>query len=209
MLKKQLYLQILSNLIIPVLGFFWWNWNIYFIILFFVLDIISSEFVHYLKVRKIKMHQKQVNQLIKVPTSTYAIISALFLILTILIINFGMLLYQPTIDLKQEVWAFLSYTELGVPQGVVLIPLILVMAYMQFKTEFVLPKLYLHQLEKQLWKQHIKERFLLISFSAILLFIATGYGFPEWVVLTIILVLTSIYSYLQGMERIKSFASNQ
>jgi len=206
--RKQLYLQILSNLIIPVLGFFWWGWNLYFILLFFMLDMVSSEIVHHLKVRKIKASQQTESLLIATPTTTYTMVSLLFLLFTLLIINFGMQLYQPTIDLKQEIWSFLSYKEMGIPQGIILLPLIGLMAFMQYKTEFVLPKLHLKQLEKPLWKQHIKERFLLISFSAILLFIASGYGFPEWVVLTIILVFTTLYTYLQGIERIKQMMSN-
>ena len=119
-----------------------------------------------------------------------------------------MLLYQPTLDLKHEIWAFLSYKEMGIPQGIILIPLVAMMSFMQYKTEFVLPKLYLYQLEKPLWKQHLKERFLIISFSSILLFIAAGYAFSEWLVLTIILVCTTIYTYLQGIEKIKAQSSN-
>lgn len=203
MLKRQLYIQLFSNLIIPVLGFWVWKWSLYFILLFYILDIISSEIVNYLKIRKIKSVQSSVN----VPTKTYRNVSFLFLILIIAEINIGMVLYQPTLNFKHEIWNFLAYKEMGIPQGFVLIPLVAMMAYTSYKVEFLSLGLFRVMQEKPTWKEHLKERFLLVSFCAILTLIASGYQLPEWIVLTVILVVTSGYNYLQGIERIKFLSS--
>lgn len=198
MLKRQLYIQLFSNLIIPVLGFWVWEWSLYFILLFYMLDIFSSEIVHFLKIRKIKSVQSKI-----VPTKIYTIISVLFLVLIITEINLGMALYQPTIDFKKEIWNFLTYKEMGISQGFVLIPLIGMMAYTSYKVEFLSLGLFNVMQEKPTWKDHIKDRFLLLSFCAIITLIATGYELKEWIVLTTILVVTTGYNYLQGKERIK------
>lgn len=205
MQERQLYIQILFNLLIPVLGFWLWNWNLYFIVLFYVLDILSSEVVVYLKSKKIREAGKK--EAIKSPVNTYKIISGLFVTATIAVIQLGILLLHPDIRLKDEIWSFLTYKELGIQQGFLLIPLVVMMAFSSYKIEFLIPKVYLREEQRSLWKSHLKERFLLIAFCAILAFIAAGFQFQEWIILTIILVVTSGYTYLQGRERIKQLTA--
>ena len=106
MQERQLYIQILSNLLIPVLGFWLWNWNLYFIVLFYVLDILSSEVVVYLKSKKIGEAGKK--EAIKSPVNTYKIISGLFVTATIAVIQLGILLLHPDIRLKDEIWRALQ-----------------------------------------------------------------------------------------------------
>lgn len=201
MLKRQLYIRLFSNLLIPVLGFWVWNWNLYFIVLFYLLDLISSEVVIHLKIKKIK--DVAPNKGLEIPSRTYGIVSFLFLALIIAEIHVGITLYHPDIDLKQEFLQFLSYKELGIPQGFVLIPLVAMMAYTSYKMEFLAPRLYLHQQEKPTWKNHLREQFVLLAFCVILTLLAVAYQFPEWIVLTIILVVTTVYNYLQGVEQIR------
>lgn len=200
MQKQQLYIQLFSNLLIPVLGFWIWGWSLYFILLFYVLDLISSEAVLYLKAKKTKNSGEK--KLAKSPFVIYAIISSLFLISIIAEFNLGIVLLHPEINLKDEILAFLSYKELGVQQGFLLIPLVAMMAYSSYRLEFLIPKMYLRQEEKTIWKQHLKDRFLLLSFSAILTLFAVAFQFSEAVILCIILVTTTGYGYLQGKERI-------
>lgn len=200
MSERQLYIRIFSSLLIPVLGFWVWDWSLYFILLFYLLDLISSEVVVRLKIKKIKSTVK--SEGLKSPSGTYSIVSFLFLALIVVEIHIGMMLYHPAIDLKQEFLAFLSYKELGIPQGIVLIPLIAMMAYTSYKVEFLVPKAYLHLQEKPVWKNHLKEQFVLLSFCVILTLFAVAYQFSEWIVLTIILVVTTVYNYLQGKEQL-------
>lgn len=200
MLERQLYIRLFSNLLIPVLGFWVWDWNLYFILLFYLLDLLSSEVVIYLKIRKIKSVQN--NKKPEIPSKIYSIISSLFLLLIITEIHLGMILYHPGIDLTQEIWSFLTYKELGIQQGLLLIPLIVMMTYSSYKTAFIIPKMYLHQQEKPTWKNHLKEHFLLLAFCVILTLFAVAFQFPEWIVLSIILLVTTGYNYLQGKEQI-------
>lgn len=201
MLQRQLYIRLLSSLIIPALGFWVWNWDLYFILLFYVLDILSNEVVLHLKIRKIKRVQEE--RFLKVPTGIYGIVSGLFLILIIAEINLGIALLYPGFDFQQEIWAFLSYRELGIAQGFVLLPLVGIMAYSTYKTEFLAPEMYLRQEEKNVWKEHLKHHFLLLSFCAVLTLFAVAYQFTETVILVVILIVTTGYNYLQGKERIR------
>lgn len=202
MQTRQLYTRLLSNLLIPVLGFLLWDWSLYFILLFYMLDIVSSEIVVHLKIKKIQQVGKKTT--LKSPSTIYGIISFLFLIATIAELNLGTVLLHPDIDLKGEIWEFITYKELGIQQGFLLIPLVGMMAYSSYKMEFIFPKHYLHQEEKPVWKDHLRERFLLLSFCVILTLFSVGFNFQEWVILTIILVTTTGYNYLQGREQISS-----
>ena len=47
------YIQILGDAVIPLLGFFVWNWNIYFILLFYLLDLLVKEVVIHFKSNRI------------------------------------------------------------------------------------------------------------------------------------------------------------
>lgn len=199
MLKSQLYIRLLSNLIIPVLGFWIWNWSLYFILLFYILDLLSNEIVLHLKIKKIKNIQRE--QLLKTPAKIYGIISGLFLILIITEINLGIALLYPGFDFQQEIWGFLSYKELGIPQGFVLLPLIGLMAYSTYKMEFLTPKMYLRQEEKSVWKGHLTTHFVLLAFCAILILFSVSYQFTETISLVIILIVTTGYNYLQGKEQ--------
>jgi len=205
MQERQLYIQIFSNLLIPVLGFWLWGWSLYFIVLFYILDILSSEVVVYLKSKKIREAGKK--ETVKSPVNTYKIISGLFLVATIAFIQLGIMLIHPEIRLQDEIRSFLTYKEMGIQQGFLLIPLVVLMAFSSYKIEFLVPKVYLREEQRSLWKFHLQERFLLITFCAILTFIATGFQFQEWVILTVILAVTSGYTYLQGKERIRQFTA--
>ena len=50
---NQKYVQSFGDALIPILGYFFWNWNLYFIVLFYLLDLIASEVFMYFKSKKI------------------------------------------------------------------------------------------------------------------------------------------------------------
>ena len=117
MQKQQLYIQLLGNLIIPACGFWLWNWSLYFILLFYLLDLIAAEIVTYLKVKKVK--QLKTDEQLKSPTSSFIIVSLLFLFLIITEFHVGIAVLHPTIDFKLELLNFLLYEEMGIQQWIV------------------------------------------------------------------------------------------
>lgn len=193
MQKQQVYIQLIGNLAIPLLGYFWWNWSLYFILLFYTLDLLAGLIVVFLKARKIK----QVTQNTQIPTSTFASVAIMFFALIVALFHIGSALLHPSIDFQKEIITFLTYTEMGIQQWIVLVPMVGLMAYSSYKMEFILPQLFLQQDEKTVWKNYLKEQFLMVAFSAILMLISVAYHFSDLVVLLIILAVTTIYNFLQ------------
>ena len=50
------YIQLVGDAIIPILGFFFWDWNLYFILLFYFLDMLTKEVLLHLKSNKINQY---------------------------------------------------------------------------------------------------------------------------------------------------------
>lgn len=147
-MKNQRIIQLIGDISIPLLGYFWWNWNLYFIVLFFLLDIIFNEIFQWVKTKKIVETQK-----IKIDSKAYF---SIFLLITVIVCaHLFFLSYQPTIKFKQEIINFLSYKDLGIAQGYLLVPLLVLVNYQKYKLEFLMPQLQ-HKLNlKVLWKNNI------------------------------------------------------
>lgn len=190
---NQKVIQLIGDLAIPVLGFYFWNWNIYFILLFFCLDMVGGEIALLLKARKIKEVQG-IDQAKYGKTFTF--ISLLVLALNIFFIHIGMFLYEENFQLWNEIHAFLSYTEMGIQQGYVLIPLIAMMAYTQYKVEFLLPRKFLTIRLKELYKRNLQLKFAVLLFTSLMIVVASALQPSQQVLLWVILLPVSFVNWI-------------
>lgn len=190
---NQKVIQLIGDLAIPVLGFYFWNWNIYFILLFFCLDMVGGEIALLLKARKIKEVQG-IDQAKYGKTFTF--ISLLVLALNIFFIHIGMFLYEENFQLWNEIYAFLSYTEMGIQQGYVLIPLIAMMAYTQYKVEFLLPRKFLTIRLKELYKRNLQLKFAVLLFTSLMIVVASALQPSQQVLLWVILLPVSFVNWI-------------
>lgn len=130
-------IQAIGEAVIPLLGFFYFDWSLYFILLFYFIDLIATEVFTYIKVNKIIVFQrigysfKQRYGKLLINTS----LVILLLILSHLFIYFQ----QSGIDFWQAFIQFLAYEEPGfpVPQGYILLPLVIFGNYQQYNSMFV------------------------------------------------------------------------
>src|SRR5690554_4812857 len=115
----------IGEAIIPLMGLLFFDWGLYFILLFYFIDLIASEVFVYVKVKKIIQFQK-----INFPFSTRfgrLIVNSSLMFLVITLTHFAVKLIVPEIDFTQQIIAFLSYEEAGIPipQGYILLPLVI------------------------------------------------------------------------------------
>lgn len=129
--------QAIGEAIIPLLGYFYFDWSLYFILLFYFIDLIATEVFTYIKVNKIIAFQRIGYSL----QQRYGklILNSILVIFLILLSHAFIYFQQEGVNFHQAFIAFLAYEEPGfpVPQGYILLPLVIFGNFQQYKNMFV------------------------------------------------------------------------
>ena len=131
-------LLIFTELLIPILGYFFWNWDFIFIMLFFVIDWFVLILFHFVKIntyRKLGFNAQDKQFVIR---ASILFISSFLAALTIAILSFNKIIKN--FSLTSEISDFMHYKDTGIEQGYLLIPICLLSGYLIHKREFILPK---------------------------------------------------------------------
>lgn len=134
-MRNQRIILAFGDLIIPILGYYWWNWDLHFIFLFYYLDVLSSVVTNGLKLNKISLFRTGKSQAavhIRQLVSWYV-----FVLIGLAAFEVGMLFLYPDLNLMGSLIYFLKYEEMGIPQGAILLPLIFLMNYQQYQLTFI------------------------------------------------------------------------
>ncbi len=194
------YIQVLGDGIIPLLGFFFWDWNLYFILLFYFIDMFTKEVLLHLKAKKIVEHQIETEsptvQNEKKVWMKWGIISLILLIFSIFLIQISMPFIQDQFNAKNEIIRFWSYKEMGIEQGYIFVPLIIFMGYTQFKMEFLAPTVFTRMNNSQLWQPHLKAMLILVAFTALTFGLVHFIKIPEVIIVISIVLISSLYQIL-------------
>lgn len=185
------YIQLASDALIPICGFFLWDWSLYFILLFYFIDLLVDEVILHLKSKKIVESQN----LNKTNWLKFSVLSLGVLSIAILIIHFAMLFIADGINFWSEAIDFWNYEELGIKQGVLLIPLVLLVGFMQFRMEFLLPGRFRTAQLPTMWKKHIAALLSIVALAAICLAIEQFVSIPELIYVLVIVALSSLYKF--------------
>jgi hypothetical protein len=123
---------LLGDVALPLMGYFFWDWNLYFILLFFMLDQLARVvFLHWrMKLTELNTIEKR-NQILK----------AVFLFLSEVIIIHTVIFFQnPSIHFLEEFLRFFHYKDMGIEQGYLLFPLVFFGEWMRINNELKLIK---------------------------------------------------------------------
>lgn len=138
MSKQQKLIQSLGELAFPLIGMFYLEWSLYFIALYYLLDTIANEIFFHVEMKTIYVFhgRKQKDKSVWLLNGSIQLI--LFIIITFLV-HFAIPNIYPKMDVKLEFWKFLMYEEefMPFPQVYVLLPLVLLPKYMQYKNDFL------------------------------------------------------------------------
>lgn len=189
MQNKAIYIQLVGDALIPLLGFFLWDWSLYFILLFYLLDLAASEVVILFKTKR----ALGTDQGIKRPYRLYSWILFLFNLITF---HVGIFMMHPDVDFGKEVTAFIMYQEMGIPQGLILIPLVGFIAYQQYQMEFIRTGLFTRAIASKMWARHLVDRLNILIFSLVLVLLLIFIPITEKAILITIVVLSSGYQLL-------------
>ena len=187
------YFQLITDAIIPLLGYFFWHWNLYFIVLFYLLDYLAYEVFSHVKAKKIKSLKKEhSNKWLKL-----GMISACLFIINVVFVQFTMKSLVPTIDFSKEILAFWEYKDMGIEQGYFLLPLIVMAGYQRYKMEFLMTGLFQKITIQQIFNQHIRAQLITFGFIAFAFGLSFFLVFPEIIYVLGIVLFTGVYQFFR------------
>jgi len=189
---KQKLIQLVLEGLIPLLGFFLWDWSLYFILLFYFIDLAASEFIMHLKSRKTIRYKNHIGE--KKRWLKWGIISSVLFLFSLFVIHLAMFFIVPGIQFCTEVYDFINYEEMGIKQGYILIPLVLLLSYQQYKMTFLMPARFRNTDIQSLWKGHIIATIAIIAFAGLSLGIAQFVLFPEIIYVLGIVFFSSLFA---------------
>tara|TARA_B110000305_G_scaffold95704_2_gene107779 strand:- start:13442 stop:14017 length:576 start_codon:yes stop_codon:yes gene_type:complete len=124
--KIEITSALIGDVALPLAGFFFWDWGFYFIALFFLFDIsFRSIFLN----KRVKLLPSMVFE------NRFVLKGVLLTVFEILALHILVILSISSIDFVSEFWSFLTYQEIGVAQGVVLLPLLILNEFMRIRNE--------------------------------------------------------------------------
>ena len=126
MKKIEIISALLGDVALPLVGFLFWDWGFYFIALFFLFDLLFRTL--FLKRRLIPLNELKNRNRILFKGLLYSFIE-------ILLIHCIVISVFVHLNIGDSFLAFLTYEELGIPQGAVLLPLLFLNEFMKIRNE--------------------------------------------------------------------------
>jgi len=186
------YLQLITDAIIPLLGYFFWHWNLYFIVLFYLLDYLAYEVFSHVKARKVSSLKQDNSTWLKL-----GIVSIVLFVLNSVLVQITMKSLVPTIDFTKEIIAFWNYKDMGIEQGYFLLPLIVIAGYQRYKMEFLMTGMFQKITIRQIFTKDIQAQLIALGFIALTFGLSFFIVFPEIVYVLGIVLFTGIYQLLR------------
>ncbi|MDX2359506.1 MAG: hypothetical protein QNK23_01780 [Crocinitomicaceae bacterium] len=195
MQQKFKYIQLGLEAIIPLSGFFFWDWSLYFILLFYFIDILVGEVIAHLKSGQVAAHHGGSTD--KLEWIRKGLISGVVLLIGIAIIHIAMMFIAQGINFQEEIVAFWTYKEMGVQQGFLLVPLVAFAGYQQYKMEFLMPAKYRTTTITAVWKPHTQALLIILAFAGLCAGLVHMVQIPEVVYVLGIVIVSFGYRFNQ------------
>ena len=190
-MNRQSLVQLFGDAVIPLAGVFLFEWSLYFILLFYCLDMIANEIIAHLKSKKII----EFNGKDKKAWVISGLKSVLLMIISLVTIHVAVYFIHADIDFKKEFVAFMMYEELGIPQGYVLVPLIAFSSYQVYRMNFLMPAKFRSIQLEEVWRPHIQSLIVIILAAGASIGLSQLIIFPDWAYVIIIVLVAFSYQF--------------
>lgn len=150
---------LLGDVAFPLMGYFFWNWNFYFILLYFILDQVARTI--FLPWRLKLTQLKQLEKIKMIAQSSILLFSELFLI------HLFLKVLIPDIHFQKEISNFIHYSDMGIEQGYILLPLLILGEWLRMKQDLKTGIVGSKQLNNLIKNRHLS--FFRISFFSFFL----------------------------------------
>jgi len=133
--RTAFFVQLIGELVIPLLGYFLWDWSLLFILLFYLIENLFFSYFRIETVREVKktVWKKEQPRELKIFSKSLTLWTIEF----VLVHLFIAVIYPNQSFIKEWV-DFFMYQDLGIPQGIILLPLIYISSRMKMKQDVML-----------------------------------------------------------------------
>lgn len=190
---NQAYIQLIGDAVIPLAGALFFDWSLYFILIFYCIDLVATEVILHLKSKK-TVEFRGIN---KKEWITRGLKSGILFLISLVLIHLGVFSIHPEIDFQKELIAFMAYEEMGIAQGYILVPLIAFAAYQLYKMTFLLPARFRTISMDEIWCPHLISLLIIIGFSGVVIGISQFLVFPELAYVLSIVGISAAYQFWQ------------
>lgn len=179
--KKAILFQTCIEALLPILGYFYWNWDASFILMFYLIDWMLFWALTLFKARKrIDFSGNETEKQVAVK---HLALAFLCILSTSLAVFFTLPNIHEGFSWTERIWAFLSYSDMGIQQGFILIPLMVLSGYLTYKQQFLLPQLFRKYPVSQFTREGVKQGIILSLAFGIVLALSYFMRIPDEVIL--------------------------
>ncbi len=202
-LKQSAIFQTVLEAALPLAGYFYWHWDTSFILLFYLLDWILFLAINSVKAKKRFAYSGLVTE--KKHALRTLLLGSAFLFATCFIVILNMQLLQPSFHFTNRVIAFLMYEDIGIAQGYVLLPLLLLNGISVYKQQFIRPELYKYLTMGQLINESSKQGLLLLACAGLFFGVSLFMQLPEEILLFSTIIGTTGYRIVERLKFARLF----
>jgi hypothetical protein len=202
-LKQSAIFQTVLEAALPLAGYFYWHWDTSFILLFYLLDWILFLAINSVKAKKRFAYSGLVTE--KKHAFRTLLLGSAFLFATCFIVILNMQLLQPSFHFTDRVIAFLMYEDIGIAQGYVLLPLLLLNGISVYKQQFIRPELYKYLTMGQLINESSKQGLLLLACAGLFFGVSLFMQLPEEILLFSTIIGTTGYRIVERLKFARLF----
>lgn len=138
--RQAFFLQGVLEAAIPVYGYLEWNWDLSFILLFYFIDWLLSLSLTWFKGRKRYAFsgEEQESALL----TRKLLLSCAIAAVATLLFAFATVNVKPGMSWTQRIADFLLYKDMGIQQGIIILPLMVLNGILLYRQQFLTPKLF-------------------------------------------------------------------
>lgn len=195
MTQKRLFLfQTLLEALIPLLGYFQWNWDLSFILLFYLLDWFLATGITLAKgLKRVNYSKDPLEKRLLFQSLPVAI---LLMISACLLIAMAIVQLEPGLMWTERIWQFLVYKDLGIEQGLILVPLIVLNGVVVYRQQFLMTGRFRTHTVNMITQPLVKQGILLLGSAGLLFGIVQFVRFPGEVLIFLAIAAISLYRWL-------------
>lgn len=185
--RTTFFIQLIGELVIPLLGYFFWDWSLLFILLFYLIENLFFSYFRIETIREIKKTVLKTEQ----KREYQDLVKSFFLwLIEFILVHIFIMLIYPNQSFTTEWINFFMYQDLGIPQGIILLPLIYFSSQMKKKQDVILTIRNMKSVDELiLLKVNFKQSWVSIAIWGVLIGVNYFVSLHELINLSFVIIL--------------------